>query len=140
MASSLLIYSPKCKHSMNILQFINTHEEIKPLVSYHNINEYGVPDQYKKQIRSVPTLLTSNGKILVGSEIIQWFSSLLPAEIENCQLGTCSAFACSIEDETGYDNLFSLDSYGQSLQGLITDDLKAKITQNVSEAYQLKEK
>ena len=139
MTSSLLVYSPRCKHSMNIMQFINSHEGIKALVSYHNVNEYGVPEQYKKQIKSVPTLLTSNGKILIGMEIIQWFTSLLPAEIENCPLGNCSAMPCSIEDETGFDNYFSLDSYGQSLQPIMTEELKAKITQNVSQAYQQKQ-
>ena len=140
MTSSLLIYSPKCKHSMNILQFINTHDEIKALVSYHNVNEYGVPEQYKKQIKSVPTLLTSNGKILVGMEIIQWFTSLLPSEIENCSLGNCSAAPCSIEDESGFDNFFSLENYGESLQPIMTEELKAKITQNVGQAYQQKQK
>ena len=139
MTSSLLVYSPRCKHSMNILQFINTHDEIKALVSYHNVNEYGVPEQFKKQIKSVPTLLTSNGKILIGTEIIQWFTSLLPAEIENCPLGNCSATACSIEDESGFDNFFSLDSYGESLQPIMTEELKSKITQNVSQAYDQKQ-
>lgn len=139
MGSSLLIYSPKCKHSMNILQFINTHDEVKALVSYHNVNEYGVPEQYKKQIKSVPTLLTANGKILIGTEIIQWFTSLLPSEIENCPLGNCSAAPCSIDGDSGFDNYFALESYGQSLQPLMTDELKSKITQNVGEAYQIKQ-
>lgn len=132
--SSLLIFSPKCKHSMQTIDFIQKNHQLKAMVKYHNVNELGVPHQYRDRIKSVPTLLTSNGKLLVGSEVIQWLDSLLPQEITSCDLSSGLGL-CSLTDESGNDNLFSLDSYGQSLQPAMTPELEAKIKQNVSEAY-----
>ena len=132
--SSLLIYSPRCKHSMETIEYIQKKPQLKALVKYHNVNELGVPQQYRDQIKSVPTLLTSNGKLLVGSEVIQWLESLLPNEIMNCDL-MGGVGICSLSDESGNDNLFSLDNYGQSLQPAMTPQLEARIKQNVSEAF-----
>ena len=132
--SSLLIFSPKCKHCMQVIDYIQKNNQLKALVKYHNVNELGVPQQYRDQLKSVPTLLTSNGKLLVGSEVIQWLDSLLPHEITNCDLSGGLGI-CSLSDDTGDDNLFSLDNYGQSLQPAMTPQLEARIKQNVSDAY-----
>jgi hypothetical protein len=94
---------------------------------------YGVPDQYKKYINRVPTLLTKNGKIFVGAEIKKWLLSLLPSEFTNFSLSGPS-FGSSLDGEED-DNIFELDSYGQSLQPAITPELQAKINQSVNEAY-----
>jgi len=99
------------------------------------VNTLGIPQQYKGKITSVPTLLTSNGKFLVGSEVIQWFTSLLPNDISNCDIMGSGVQLCSIDDETCDDNFFSLDNYGQSLQPIMTPELEAKIKQNVTDAY-----
>ena len=77
---SLLIYSPRCKHSMEVIDYINRQPQLKQLVHYHNINTQGIPPAYKNKITRVPTMLTKNGKILVGTEIKNWldvFSRLL---------------------------------------------------------------
>ena len=133
--SSLLIYSPKCKHSMDVINFIKEHSQFKQMVRYHNVNTQGIPEQYRSQIKSVPTLLTANGKLLIGSEVLQWFESFLPNEISNCDLGGCSMGTCSLTDDNdnGNDNIFNLENYGQSLQPVMTEALKAKITKNVSD-------
>lgn len=136
--SALLIFSPKCKHSMDVIEFIKNHKQFQQIVKFHNVNEHGVPQQYRNQIKSVPTLLTSNGKFLVGGEVMQWFISLLPNEITNCQIGG-SLGICNLDDESGDDNLFMLENYGQSLQPIITPEIQKKISQNVSEAYQIKQ-
>jgi hypothetical protein len=75
---SLLIYSPRCKHSMEVIEYINQHKQLKQLVHYHNINTQGIPPAYRNKITRVPTMLTKNGKILVGNEIKNWLDSLLP--------------------------------------------------------------
>ena len=69
---SLLIYSPQCNHSLDIIDYINKHEQLKQIVKYHNINKMGIPPQYKNKITRVPTMLTKNGKLLVGNEIRNW--------------------------------------------------------------------
>lgn len=138
--SSLLIFSHKCKHSNMVLQFIKNNPQVAPLVKYHDVNTLGIPQEYKAKITSVPTLLTSNGKFFVGSEVIQWFTSLLPNEISNCALaGGSSLQLCSLEDETCEDDLFKLDNYGQSLQPIMTPELEARIKQNVTDAYSSKQ-
>ena len=132
--ASLLIYSPKCKHCMSILEMVNSHQQFKQIIRLHNVNVLGIPQQYQSQIKSVPTLLTSNGKFLVGSEVMQWLQSLLPNEISHCEIGCKGMGICSIDDTENDDgNLFSLNNYGQSLQGFITPELKAKISRNVSD-------
>ena len=91
---SLLIYSPRCKFSMEVIEYIKKHHQLKQLVHYHNINTQGIPASYKSKITRVPTMLTQNGKILVGNEIRNWLDSLLPTkEISNEMLG-CMGLPC----------------------------------------------
>lgn len=130
---SLLVYSPKCNHSLDLLDFINRHAQLKQIVHYHNINTMGIPPQYKSKINRVPTMLTKNGKILVGNEIKNWLESLLPVQ-DVCGLdGRCSM--TTIIGDEGSDGIFNLDDYGQSLQPAMTPELEAKIGRDVSEAY-----
>ena len=72
---SLLIFSPQCNHSLDIIDYISKNETLKNIVSYHNINKLGIPPQYKNKITRVPTLLTKNGKMLVGNEIKNWLEN-----------------------------------------------------------------
>lgn len=128
---SLLIYSPKCEHCNDVIQFIQQHPALKPLVSFHNIHTQPIPPHYRKQINRVPTLLTKNQKFLVGQEIKAWLRSLLPPdEIKNCSLrGSCGV---SIEgDDDGGGDLFSLDDYGTSLAAPMTPEIEAKIRKQV---------
>lgn len=130
---SLLIFSPKCKHSIDVIEYINRNEQLKQIVQFHNVNAMGIPPQYKNKINRVPTLLTRNGKILVGKEIYNWLESLLPsAEIESCDFGTCSMTTLTGE---GNGTAFNLDDYGISLQPPMTPELEAKINKDVNTAY-----
>lgn len=130
---SLLIYSPQCNHSLDIIDYINKNPQLKQIVQYHNINKLGIPPQYKNKITRVPTMLTKNGKLLVGNEIKNWLESILPAQDwETCGFGDC---AMTTLDGEGTDELFSLDSYGMSLQPAMTKELEEKINQSVSDAY-----
>ena len=130
---SLLIFSPQCNHSLDIISYINKHETLKQIVSYHNINKLGVPPQVKNKISRVPTMLTKNGKLLVGNEIKNWLESLLPVrDVEMAGFGSCNMTTL---DGEGTDEIYDIDSYGTSLQPAMTPELEEKISRSVSDAY-----
>lgn len=135
---SLLIYSPQCSHSLDIIDYIQKNENLKQIVSYHNINKLGIPPQFKSKISRVPTMLTKNGKLLVGNEIKNWLESLLPIkEVEMTGFGTCAM--TTLEGE-GTDDMFGIDDYGISLQPPMTTELEEKISRSVSDAYNAQSK
>ena len=130
---SLQIYSPRCKHSMDVIEYVNKHQQLKQLVKYHNINTLGVPPNYRNKINRVPTMLTKNGKILVGNEIKNWLDSLLPAkDVEHGSIGGFGGSMSSLDGKDNNSDMFSLDSYGQSLQPAMTKELEEKIGRDVS--------
>lgn len=134
---ALLLYSNKCTHSADVITFINSNAQLKQIIQLHNVNAYGIPKQYAGKITRVPTLLTKNGKMLVGNEVKQWLTSLLPVEeLTTCNIqGRCGGFA-SLDGQED-DSFFDLGNYGQSLQPAMTPELQAKINKNVSaDTYQ----
>jgi hypothetical protein len=108
------------------------------MVQVHDVNRQGIPQQYAKQITRVPTMLTKNGKILVGKEIKAWLDSLLPGTFVNCDVNSCRNFGgggefASIDgSDEGSGGMFSLENYGQSLQPAMTAELQQKINKPVS--------
>ena len=129
---SLLVYSPRCKHSMEIIEYINNHAQLQQLVHYHNVNNQGIPPAYRNKITRVPTLLTKNGKILVGNEIKNWLESLLPNdEIQHWGVGDMSSMT-NLDGGDNCGDMFTLDNYGQSLQPAMTKELEAKINRDVA--------
>lgn len=132
--SALLLYSPKCKFSREVIQFVEQNKSLQQIVKFHDIHQQGIPPEYKSKIKSVPTLLTTNGKLLVGGEVRNFLESLLPCEIENCSLGQCSLGGTELEGDN-MGGFFSLDNYGQSLQPAMTQQLQDKIKKNVNDAY-----
>ncbi len=130
---SLLIYSPKCSHSLDIIDYIKRQPQLSQLVNFHNVNVQGIPSQYAHQITRVPTMLTKNGKFLVGNEIKNWLESLLPNnDIGSCDFGMCSMTTL---DGEGNSDIFGLDDYGRSLQPPMTAELEEKINRDVSQTY-----
>ena len=132
--SALLIYSNKCKHSQIVIQYINSNQQLKQIVKFHDVNLYGVPQQYAKYITRVPTMLTKNGKFLVGNEIKNWLESLLPNEFTSCSLYGCG-LGTNLDNSDDSDNIFSLDNYGVSLQPAMTQELQDRISKSVNEAF-----
>ena len=129
---SLLVFSPKCKHSMDVITFINSHNQLRQIVQYHNVSEMGIPPQYRSKITRVPTMLTKHGKILVGKEIHNWLESLLPVrELETCGFG--GGPNTTTLDGEGTDEMFTIDNYGRSLQPPMTAELEAKINRKVED-------
>jgi len=131
---ALLIYSPKCKFSSEILEFVDKTPSLKSIVSYHDISTRGIPPDYRDKITRVPTMITKNGKFLVGSEVKQWLSSIMPDTWVSAGLGG-GIGASSIADDSGGGDFFELDNYGQSLQPALTPELEAKINRDVKDAH-----
>lgn len=124
---SLLVFSDKCKHSLEIIRFIQQHPVLQTLIKFHDVKN-GVP----KRVTRVPTLLTSDGQVLIGGEVKTWLESMLPAsfsENESCSLGMSALDNSDIDT-----NYFSIDNYGQSLQPVITKDLEEKINKKIEDA------
>jgi len=134
---SLLVYSPNCPHSLEIVEYIKNNAQLKQLVKFHNINTQGIPYNYRSSITRVPTMLTKNGKLLVGNEIKNWLNSLLPNnEWSHYEFGAFGGSMTSLDGkDDDDDNAFSLDNYGVSLQPAMTKELEAKINRSVNEAY-----
>ena len=94
----------------------------------------GIPQQYRNKITRVPTLLTKDGRFLVGNEAKSWLQSILPEQdISSCDVyGKCTM---SNIDGSMDGSFFSLDNYGQSLQPPMTEELQKKISASVSDAF-----
>lgn len=124
---SVLVFSDRCKHCVSIIQFIQQHPELQSMVKFHNINR-GVP----KRVERVPTLVTTDGKMLVGGEVKAWLESMLPSSFSEYE-SDCIGMACldNTESDTGF---FSLDMYGQSLKPVISRELEERISKSLDDA------
>jgi len=128
---ALLVFSDKCQYSFEIINFIKSNPTLGPMIRYHNVTVHGRPAN--PNVKRVPTLVTSDGNIHVGAEVRNWLESMLPIEIENWS-GT-GILTASLDGSDGGPELFSLESYGMSMQPHITPELKAKFSKDVKEAY-----
>jgi hypothetical protein len=127
---ALLVYSDRCQYSHEILKYIQGQPALSPIIRFWNVTVQGVPHQ---KITRVPTLVTDEGKMLVGSEVKAWLESMVPCDFESWDsVGYCQNLDGSEMD----GDLFDLEKYGTSLQPRITPDLEAKINTNPSQAYQ----
>jgi hypothetical protein len=125
---ALLVYSEKCKFCAEIITFIKTQPTLLEIVRFHNISTQGVPS---KRITRVPTLVTNDGIMKVGSDVKNWLESMLPNDFESWD---SSGNLCSNLDGTENSGMFDLDSYGSSLQPVITPELEAKISMKIEDA------
>lgn len=123
---ALLVYSEKCKWSMDIIEYIKTQPALLEIVRFHEIGKQGVPS---KKITKVPTLVTNDGVMKVGGEVKAWLTSMVPFEFESWEQ---NGNICSNLDGTeGEYGLFDLEQYGSSLQPMMTPELEAKIAAKV---------
>jgi hypothetical protein len=134
---ALLVFSPLCQHSKDVIQFLESNPPVKQLVQFHDVNQLGIPPQYANKITRVPTLLTKNGKILIGNEVKNWLQSLIPnVDFEHQSIcgggGLSSTMSSFGGDGEGGGDLFELNNYGQSLQPAMTPELEAKINKKVA--------
>lgn len=128
---ALLVFSDKCQYSFELLNFIKSNPTLGPMIKYHNVSTHGRPAN--PNVKRVPTLVTSEGNILVGGEVRNWLESMIPMEIENWSAG--GILAASLDGGDGGRDMFELDSYGTSMQPMLTPELKAKMSKDVKDAY-----
>ena len=127
---ALLVFSDRCQYCQEILKFVNSEPSIQPVLRFWNITTQGVPS---KKITRVPTLVTNEGKMMVGSEVRAWIESMIPSEIESFNN---NSFTFNLDGTDASDSIFNLEKYGSSLQPALTPELEAKINENPSVAYQ----
>jgi hypothetical protein len=126
-----LVYSDRCQYSAQILKDIQSNPALLHIVRFHNVTTHGVPS---KQITRVPTLVTNDGKILVGQEVRAWLQSMLPVpEVEGADYGPATTMIDGSDNPT--EGMFDFDSYGASLAPPMTPELEKKISQKVQDAY-----
>ena len=132
---ALLLFSQRCQHSMKIIKYIQDNKPLHSMLTFHDVNKMGVPEELDGKINSVPVLITTNDKkILVGKEIMAWFDSVLPSDF----VGMDDSFggaSLTDADEDGGD-MFQLDSYGVALAPPVNGDMQKKIDMSVQDAYQ----
>ena len=133
---ALLLFSTKCNHSMEIIEFMNKEPQLKSVVRVHDVGINGIPDHLRGHVKSVPTLVTNKNQILVGKEVRNWLESLIPpAELANCNLRSYGG-NCSMSDFGGNDNdtgdYFDLSDYGKSLQPAMTPEMQERISKKVT--------
>jgi hypothetical protein len=128
---ALLVFSDRCQFSFDILNFIKANPTLGPMMRYHNVSTQGRPAN--AQIKRVPTLVTSEGNLLVGAEVRNWLESMIPNEIENWSSGGITT--ASLDGGEGGREMFELEAYGTSMQPMLTPELKAKISKDVKDAY-----
>jgi hypothetical protein len=58
---------------------------------------------------------------------------MIPVEIENWSAG--GILTASLDGGEGGPEMFDLDSYGMSMQPMLTPELKAKMSKDVKDAY-----
>lgn len=127
---ALLVYSDRCQYSQDILTYIQTQPALIEIIRFHNVTTNGTPS---KRITRVPTLVTNDGKLYVGSEVRTWLESMVPCDFESWD--STNDF-CSNLDGSENNTLFELAKYGTPLQPKLTPELEARISKNVNEAYQ----
>lgn len=127
---ALLVFSDKCHHCQEILKYIQGQSALQPVLRFWNVSTQGVPSQ---KIKRVPTLVTNEGKMMVGAEVKTWLESMVPVEFQSYD---SVDFAYNLDGSDGNDGLFEMSNYGASLQPIITPELEEKINSTVSTAYQ----
>ena len=127
--AAVLIVSDKCTYCLETIEFIKNHPVLIPLVKIHDIKLHGVPPGIKR----VPVLITSDNKEMMGLEVIRWLEMNVPCTFEgNCAADIGTNFN-EPADEIG--DYFPLDSYGVSLEPIVTKELQSKIDKPLADAY-----
>lgn len=120
-----------CKFSHSIINFIKSQPSLLSIVRFHNVNTLGIPH---KKITRVPTLITNDGKICVGTEVKAWLESMIPNDFEGWDNGS----SCSNLDGSCNSSMFEIERFGESMQPILTEEMEARISMSISDAMQVK--
>ena len=137
--SALLVFSRKCKHSVNALELIQNHKSLQKIVSFHDVNQKPIPPQLLKKLTHVPSLITKDGNVMKGEEVLSWLQSMVPSDFEGIESGGGGLITGNLDgNNDGAGSYFSTESYGASLKPYMTAELKKKIDMEVSDAYNVR--
>jgi len=104
------------------------------MIRFHNVSVSGVPS---KQITRVPTLITNDGKLLVGNDVRQWIETMKPQEIvEEFDQTSLSGAMLDDSDQNESGNFFDIENFHKTLSPTMTRELEEKINMKVTDAYQ----
>ena len=123
---ALLVYSPQCKFCKEPLDFIRNNPVLQSIIRVHDIMAKGVPST---KITRVPSLVTDEGVLIVGRDIIKWMETLVPVTFE--AYGHYSLDGANLD---GSDPDGNFNSFGQSMQPRLTPELKTRISSEVKNA------
>ena len=129
-----LVYSDRCPYCAQVIQEIRENPALIHMIHFHNVSELGVPS---KQITRVPTLVTNDGKIIVGNDVRQWIESMKPEQnVEEFDQSTLAASMLDESDANESGDFFDIEHFHRSLAPPMTRDLEEKINRKVQDAYQ----
>lgn len=130
-----LVYSDRCPYCAQVIQEIRENAALLHMIRFHNVSQLGVPS---KQVTRVPTLMTNDGKILVGNDVRLWIESMKPEErVDEFDSSVIIGTAMLDDsDDTTSGNFFDVDQFNRSLAPPMTRELEDKINRKVMDAYQ----
>lgn len=128
--TSVLVFSRKSSYCVELLDFIQSNELLVTIVKFHDVNVSGVPNG----ISRVPSLITHEGKIIIGGDIKTFLEGFLIGDIEPVSHSHTKTFELDGSDVSG--NWFDIERFGVSLQPHMTKDLEEKISTSVDDALQ----
>ena len=129
-----LVYSDRCPYCAQVIQEIRENPALIHMIHFHNVSQLGVPS---KQITRVPTLVTNDGKILVGNDVRQWIESMKPEQnVEEFDQSTLAGSMLDESDANESGDFFDIEHFHRSLAPPMTRDLEEKINRKVQDAYQ----
>jgi hypothetical protein len=129
-----LVYSDRCPYSNQVIQEIRENPALIHVVRFHNVTTHGVPS---KHITRVPTLITNDGRLIVGNDVRQWIESLRPQEtVEEYDQSGLATSMLDESDSHDSGNFFDIDNFHRTLAPPMTRDLEERINKKVSDAYQ----
>jgi|688.fasta_scaffold01535_23 hypothetical protein len=123
-----LVYSENCKFCADVIQYINDTPVLGRIVGFHDIRK-GIP----KGVTRVPSIVTSQGNIIIGGDIKGYLQQMIPPPEVECSGPRCRMSNLDFTDDS--DDMFLFDEYGKSLKPNMTPDLEAKISRSVQDAY-----
>lgn len=126
--TSVLIYSLRSDYCKELIEFVKSDDLLKTIVKFHDVNTQGVPNG----ISRVPTLISPEGKFIIGGDIKEYLEGFIVSDIEPVG-GNFKSVELDGSNSTG--NWFEIDRFGQSLQPKMTKDLEEKISMSVEDAY-----
>lgn len=128
--TSVLVYSKKSQYCVDLLEFIDSNELLTTVVKFHDVNTQGVPNG----ISRVPSLITNEGKVIIGGDIKIFLEGFIIGDIEPVSFNGAKTFELDGSDVSG--NWFDIEKFGVSLQPKMTKELEEKISSSVEDAMQ----